>query len=190
MINNSLIIPILHILKNHKAEISEYELIQKLEESGFDFPQDSSNELTLFKKHFLVMNALYKLKNELINDGYFLTVTSLSIKIDEIKEQSSKTDPIDYTDLKLSEYYLDWSNYENTTQQDVSDLLNGFWKKFFAVDKKAEALRVLGLESDASLIQIKQTYQRLVAKNHPDKGGSHKGFIEIREAYEILKFCF
>jgi len=190
MINNPLIIPILEILKNNKEDISEYLLIQKLEESGIDFPRESSSELELFKKHFLVMNALYKLQDELIVDGYFLTVTSLSIKLDEIKSRSDKLDLVDYTDIKLSKYYLDWDNYKNTSPQDVNDLLNGFWEKYFAADKKADALNTLGIKSNVSLDGIKSAYRKLAAKHHPDKGGSHQKFIEIREAYEVLKYCF
>jgi DnaJ-domain-containing protein 1 len=190
MRNNPLIMPILDLLKEQKANISEYELIRRLEENGMEFSKESSNELELFKKHFLVMNALYKLQNELIEDGYFLTISSLSIKLDKISQQSSSADLIDYTNKKLSEYYLDWNNYKNTSKQDVSNLLSEFWEKYFSVDKKTEALSVLGLGPDVTIVQVKQAYRRLAAKHHPDKGGEHKDFMEIREAYEVLRFCF
>ena len=190
MLQNSLIAPIVAILKTSPQAIKEYDLIQMLEQNGIEFPFDGvSNEVALFKKHFLVMNALYQLQNDLLEDGYFLTITSLEIKIDEIKDSSDSKNLIDHTDMKLSEYYLDWDNYENTSEQDVKDLLKGFWEKYFSQDKKAAALKILDLESDVSLPEVKQVYRRLAAQHHPDKGGCHKRFIEIREAYEILKCC-
>lgn len=190
MINNPLTILILQILKNNKTEISEYDLIQQLEESGIEFPQEESTELSLFKKHFLIMNALYALQNDLIDDGYFLSVTPLVIKMKKMVTLSDTKDLIDHTDKKLSEYYLDWQIYEDTSQQNVNDLLNGFWEKFSAVDKKLEALKILGLEADVNKDQLVQAYRRLAAKHHPDKGGNDEDFIKLREAYEILKFCF
>ena len=191
MPQNSLIAPIVTILKTSQQAIKEYDLIQMLEQNGIEFPfEDVSNEVALFKKHFLVMNALYQLQNDLLADGYFLSITSLSIKIDEIKDQSDSKNLIDHTDMKLSEYYLDWDNYENTSQQDINDLLTGFWEKYFSLDKKLDALKVLGIESEVSLPEVKQVYRRLAAQHHPDKGGCHRRFIEIREAYEVLKYCF
>jgi len=191
MPQNSLIAPIVAILKTSQQAIKEYDLIQMLEQNGIEFPfEDVSNEVALFKKHFLVMNALYQLQNDLLADGYFLSITSLSIKIDEIKDQSDSKNLIDHTDMKLSEYYLDWDNYENTSQQDINDLLTGFWEKYFSLDKKLDALKVLGIESEVSLPEVKQVYRRLAAQHHPDKGGCHRRFIEIREAYEILKCCY
>ena len=35
--------------------------------------------------------------------------------------------------------------------------------------------------------EIKQQYRQKIANVHPDKGGDAARFIEIREAYEILK---
>jgi len=50
---------------------------------------------------------------------------------------------------------------------------------------------VLGLPRNASLQQIKRRYRELVRKYHPDvavdKTTSHRLFIQINEAYEVLK---
>jgi DnaJ-domain-containing protein 1 len=190
MICNPLIIPILQILKETTAELSAYELIQKLEYQSVQFPHCATTELALFKKNFLLMNALYFLQNDLFKEGYFLTVSSLVIKIEKINQQSNRSNILDHTNIKLSEYYLDWKNYAATTQQDVNDLLNGFWNKYFSRDKKMAALSVLGLQTNATLVEVKQAYRRLAALHHPDKGGNQQKFIETRAAYEILKYCY
>jgi hypothetical protein len=49
-----------------------------------------------------------------------------------------------------------------------------------------EAYQVLGLPRDATAVQVKAAYRRLVAQAHPDRGGNAAEFIKIRAAYEIL----
>lgn len=45
---------------------------------------------------------------------------------------------------------------------------------------------VLGISRDASQKDIKTAFRKLAAKHHPDKGGDHQKFVEIKEAYETL----
>lgn len=198
MHKNFLIAPILDILKTSEHAIKEYDLIKRLERGGIEFPfQQLSSEVALFRKHFLVMNALYGLQQELIEENLYLFIDPLKIKLeicasDHVSSSSDQqtSELSEQAEHKIREYYLDWNNYEGTSQQDVNNLLSGFWKKYFAVEKKAEALTTLGIDSDVSLDQITLSYRKLAAQHHPDKGGSHERFIEIREAYEILKCCF
>lgn len=190
MLENALIVPILHILKNTDIAISEHTLIQLLEKQNITFPEEESNEMKLFKKHFLVMNALYQLQKELLEDNYLLTITSLAIKLDKIEQRSDKTELIDDTDIKLSEYYLDWDNYTNTTKEDVESLLKGFWDRYFAFDQQAQALSVLDLDGSSDWEAISYSYRQKINQYHPDKGGDQSKFIEIKEAYEILKRCY
>jgi hypothetical protein len=49
-----------------------------------------------------------------------------------------------------------------------------------------EAYQVLSLPHDATALQVKASYRRLVSEAHPDRGGSAAEFIRIRAAYEIL----
>ncbi|MFN2168101.1 MAG: J domain-containing protein, partial [Anaerolineae bacterium] len=49
-----------------------------------------------------------------------------------------------------------------------------------------EAYQVLGLPRDATPVQVKAAYRRLVSEAHPDRGGEASEFIRIRAAYEIL----
>jgi len=45
---------------------------------------------------------------------------------------------------------------------------------------------ILGLSRTATEKEIKTAFRKLAAKHHPDKGGDHKKFVEIKEAYETL----
>ena len=53
---------------------------------------------------------------------------------------------------------------------------------------------ILGLNSNASLNDIKTSYKKNALKHHPDRGGDEAIFKEMTEAYSILsdpeKFLF
>lgn len=46
--------------------------------------------------------------------------------------------------------------------------------------------KVLGIDRNASIDQIKQAYRKLAKEHHPDKGGNKEEFLKIQEAYEVL----
>lgn len=46
---------------------------------------------------------------------------------------------------------------------------------------------VLGVDHNASQKEIRYAYRNLVLTHHPDANGDHTQFIEINQAYEILK---
>jgi len=197
MYSNPIVLSILSILKDTDESISLYKLIKILEESGYDLSESDANEcneVILFRKNFIVMNALYQLNQELIESGYTLLISSLNIKIIALNSPHEILSEDVSADVALSEYYLNWDNYHNTGKADIEVLLNGFWKQFSEYskfqngkDKRLDSLTVLGLESAASWKDIQQTYRQLVKQYHPDKGGNSLKFIEIRNAYLVLK---
>ena len=189
MCDNPLKAPILSILKEVSGELSEHELIRRLEADQVSFPEEGEcSDLALFKKHFMVMNALYQLQDSLFEDGFYLAISPLSIHL-EIAGDGERMLPMDGPDAKLREYYLDWSQLAETTASDVDHLLTSFWEHFLAIDKRGEALTTLGLESDEEWAAVQQAYRRLAAQHHPDRGGDQAKFIAVREAYEVLKRC-
>lgn len=46
--------------------------------------------------------------------------------------------------------------------------------------------KILGVDSNSTLEDIKKAYHALAHKHHPDKGGDVKKFIEIKDAYEWI----
>lgn len=187
---NPLIVPILDILKSATSKIGEYDLICKLEEQGMEYPvAGDSYNVSVFKKHFMTMNALYHLQQDMFDEGYYLNISALDINICPLTQISSISTLVDDAEQKVRDYYLDWQHFENTTESEVKALLDQFWNQYYAVDKKLDALTVLGLNEKAQWHEIKSSYRRLAADHHPDKGGDSTQFIAIREAYEILKCC-
>lgn len=45
----------------------------------------------------------------------------------------------------------------------------------------------LNLDEKPTLESLKKQYKNMVLKNHPDKGGVTKKFIQIKECYDGLK---
>lgn len=185
---NPLIPEILSLLRKQPMGMSEYELMQGLveHEAYTGFAEEA--QLALFQKHFMIMNALYELQHQLWQEEQlFLEISPLQIQILLNNEKQNKSEIAIAATQKLSEYYRDWTNFENTSEAQVLELLSNFWQRFSSEDKREAALAVLELELDAKRQQIIESYRRLAATHHPDKGGDTQMFIRIRQAYEILK---
>jgi len=200
--DNPLALCVLGILKNSQSHISLYQLIKILEQSGYDLDQSSdstSQELKLFRKNFVVMNALYSLRKDLNGSGYYLVISSLMIQVISDSENDSNSLIIQHNEdekvyQSLSDYYLNWDNFHQTDEQDIASLLTQFWNRYKEydqqndeVDKRLDSMQLLGLQSTASWKDIQHAYRQLVTVYHPDKGGNSLKFIKIREAYLFLK---
>lgn len=54
-------------------------------------------------------------------------------------------------------------------------------------DSNKDYYAVLGVDKDASRIEIERNYKRQAAKHHPDRGGSEERMKSLNEAYGVLK---
>ncbi len=189
---------ILEILKESKQPLKEYDLHTTLGGEAFsEFIKNCSLDLSLFRKHFLVMNALYELHHELLSEGLYLQISALEIQL-IANNQPRKKNPVEFENSlspdtgfqKLSQYYRNWDNFNKTNDNDVSNLLQQFWNKFLANEEKTQSLQCLELTPEAGWTEIQQKYKQLCQQHHPDKGGDGLYFIEIRQAYDNLKLIF
>jgi len=194
--NNPLKRSILKILQNASSPIKEYELHDIIGGKAFEeFVDDCSDDLRLFRQHFIVMNALYELHYELLQENIFLHISALDIHIKPLanrNDDSIKNElmPDFYNSTgfnKLSNYYLDWHNFNQTKDKDVEVLLTNFWKNYLAYNEKDNALTCLNLTPTSNWAEIKQRYRQLCQQHHPDKGGNNLYFLQIRQAYDNLK---
>lgn len=86
-----------------------------------------------------------------------------------------------------------WMLYEHARHQGFS----GLWQEMiqeFDVSGKSSALTTLGLDESATKEQILAQYKKLSREYHPDrekdelkKPDKHEKFIEVQEAYRLLK---
>ena len=182
---------ILALIKASPAGLSEYVLIQRLQEHDEAFAFDGVDpDLALFRKHFLVMNALYQLQAELFDQGMALSISPLDIRLEPVGNAGLSAFPTDNATAPLREYYLDWENFSQTGQADVEAMLTRFQERYLAIDERIGALQTLELPANASWEKVKHAYRRLAARHHPDKGGDPARFRAIREAYECLMRCY
>lgn len=186
---NPLLPLVLQLLRAAPTGISEYEILKRIEADGSHFVQvTDDSQLALFQKHFLIMNALYRLQESLWRDEYvWLTISPLRIVIEAIDTAAAEQKLSVYSDDALRAYYLDWQQFIATDSDAVANLIASFWLRYNSHDWRADALATLQLDHTADIHQIKQQYRRLAAATHPDRGGDAAQFLAIRAAYEILR---
>lgn len=54
------------------------------------------------------------------------------------------------------------------------------------MDSKIDYYKILEVNKQSSLEEIKKSYKKLAIKHHPDKGGNPEHFKNISEAYQVL----
>lgn len=171
-------------LERHIDGINEYELMQVLKaQGGFDFLSEPALPHELFQAHFFLFHALYLLQDILSEQkSYLLDIHTLKIQLRAYQqgEQSLQLDD------KLKTYYLDFSNLENTSEEDVCELLASFWNRFNRFENRDEALAQLGLQDPVDNKTIKKEYRRLIMQHHPDRGGDTQKLQILNDVVKTL----
>ncbi len=190
---NPLIPALLGILRQSSVSggegLSAHDILQQLADHNAFVDLESLSDqpqLQLFRKNFLLMNGLYQLQLSLWQEeGVYLLVSALNVRIQATGSSQEDNQQVETSD-PVRDYFLDWSNFHETDEQDVLQLLDSFWQRFHNPQYAQQARDVLGLDEHAGEEEIKRRYRVLAAQHHPDKGGNEETFIEIRQAYEQL----
>ena len=150
---------------------------------------DNDPSKDLFKRNFLIMNALYQLQSELLHQEIFLQVKSMEIKFIPYTEFAlCDTDP-------LQKYYLDWQNYD-TSKEEVDALLDDFWQQFanqtapITIDKTAHQVlcKHWNISQDYTESELRKRWRQLAFESHPDQSqGNGERFKQLQNEYERLK---
>ena len=168
-------------------------LASALSETNHIKALDDDPQKDLFKRNFLVMNALYQLQLQLVPD-YHLRIASLHI---ELVNTPSHTALLQAEPLR--DYYLDWHNYD-TSNDEIEALLDNFWQRFAQQPcvntakltplQHQEIRERWNLNTEYSLKDVQKRWRQLALKHHPDKQGSAAVFKQIQDEYEQLKlYC-
>ena len=185
--DNPLIHPIRKLLSTTGFSISEHQLIKHLQHEIDAFPElADSSKLALFQTHFLIMNALYQLQEELLGENIHLQISPLAIGLQETGDADGSALAEAGSHEALRRYYIDWSHFQLTDEQEVDNLLAKFWQHYLVQDKQADAYETLQLDPGVGWESVKKAYRRLAADCHPDRGGDPAVFVSIRQAYEVL----
>jgi hypothetical protein len=187
---NPLLWPILEILRKQNTGWKVHTLASRLSELDILPTLDISPDKDLFKRNFLIMNALYQLQETLSPDGW-VQVQAMDIRL--MGRVSHGGFAIDVEDpLRL--YYTDWSNYE-AEEGEVKRLLNEFWTRYrsFVGDvqgdiNRTQALRLFELPAEATQKDIRKRWRKLALRWHPDRdNGNADKFRVLCKAWNILR---
>ncbi|WP_404392576.1 DNA-J related domain-containing protein [Pseudoalteromonas phenolica] len=162
------------------AHLQAVELLKQLDE---DPNQD------LFKRNFVLMNSLYSLQSELIEDGIYLHVDSMDIYLADKGQAPELNTP-------LRSYYLDWQNY-HTDNKEIEALLDSFWQRFsyqqYSTNQPLDKATVDNLCQQWQITQpleekaIRRRWRQLALKYHPDKGSDDDlMFKQLQDEYQQL----
>ncbi|SDA66647.1 DNA-J related protein [Pseudomonas sp. NFPP33] len=179
---------VLQLLQAAPDGITEYTLIQQLKDrhSGHVPNLPLADKLVLFRTHFLLFNALYRLRERLWQEQtHLLEISPLCIRLLPYQPGNVALSERD----ALRDYYLDMSNLQGTDERDVERLLTSFWTRMQGGEEKQAALELFELANERSLDlpRIKQRYRQMVSEHHPDRGGSTERLQSINLAMEILE---
>ncbi len=174
------------ILSLQEDGISEYELMRWLGREGHESYKQSflQDNLALFRAHFILFHALYRLRDRLWEEtSGFLEISAVKIIRYPYQASEDGLQPAD----DLREYYLDIRNLTDTTETDVDDMLRSFWEKYLTADDRVEALKTLELQEPVGYAEIKERYRERALEHHPDRGGSEETIKEINHAMSVLE---
>ncbi len=179
---------VLQLLQAAPDGIAEYTLIQQLKDrhSGHVPNLPLADKLVLFRTHFLLFNALYRLRDRLWQEQtHLLEISPLCIRLLPYQPGNAALSERD----ELRDYYLDMSQLRDTDERDVERLLTSFWTRMQGGEEKQAALELFELANERTLDlpRIKLRYRQMVSAHHPDRGGSTERLQSINLAMEILE---
>jgi len=190
-IENPLVWPILALIEANEGSSQIHHLAIELQKNGLLEKLDKDPNKDLFKRNFLLMNALYQLQAILL-PAQWLQVEAMNIQLSEYLPENIER-ALGQTSA-LRSYYLDWQNFE-TNSDDIEAMLTGFWQRYhqtispsISTIDKSNALQIFGLGTQATQQQIRKKWRRLALELHPDRAtGDKDKFLKACEAWQVLK---
>ncbi len=167
--------------------VDEHRLLKHLETQGLLPPCDMADSLQLFRHHFLLFHALYKLRQRLWRGrrGH-LVIDALCIYLLPYEAGKEGLQAHD----AMADYYLELDNLVATGRAEVDTLLQSFWTRYHASGEVSEALALMGLRPPATFSEVQNRYRRLAMQHHPDRGGDAGRLQAINRAMEVLRRHF
>lgn len=189
--DNPLIWPLFSLLQNSNHSWKVHLLATELQAKGLMQDLDEDQDKALFKRNFLLMNALFQLQDILLPE-HWLQVKAMEIQIFNIIPSNLESSLRE--DDALREYYLNWVNYD-TCPNIIREMLESFWSRYEDyigtnpnLMHKDQALKVFELNHDATNREVRRRWRKLALQWHPDRpDGNTVQFRKVCEAWQTLR---
>ena len=193
--DNPLVWPLLTVLQESNRSWKVHWLATELQRHNLLLSLDNDPAQDLFKRNFLLMNALFQLQQILLPEQW-LQVHAMDIQI--LSRLPIDLDMELHQDAALRDYYLDWENYDINTYA-IHEMLEQFWYRYeehVGTEPKqpscnllvTEALNIFELSHDSGDKEIRRQWRRLALRWHPDRNNGNAGkFRRVCEAWQILR---
>jgi len=189
--DNPLTWSILSLLQASSQSWKVHHLATQLYTAGLMQKLDDNPQKDLFKRNFLLMNALFTLQQLLLPE-HWLRVKAMDIQILPILPHDLSTSLSE--DDALRDYYQDWQHYD-TCPNIIAEMLESFWRRYDdyigtdpIVMDDCQALKIFELTSGASHHDIRRQWTKLALKWHPDRPeGNAAQFRKVCAAWQILR---
>jgi len=193
--DNPLIWPLLSLLKNTEHSWKIHYLATQLKAQGLLVALDQDPEQDLFKRNFLLMNALFQLQQMLLPKQW-LQVHAMEIKI--FSHLPNDLPLAIQIDQGLRDYYLNWENYQVSGDY-IREMLEQFWNRYqqhigastampLDNNNRLTALTVFELAPDSCKVDIRKQWRLLALRWHPDRpNGDAAKFRTVCEAWHVLR---
>ena len=177
---------LLALLVAYPAGLSEHALLSLLCREEPLFATFSAREpLSLFRGHYLLFHALYRLRERRLRAGQgSVRVDPLRIAL-EARADASSALVAGAPDMGF--WYADIRRLATVTAAEVAALLREFHTQRLVAGQRAAALAVLGLRDPVDAACIEGQYRRLAMRHHPDRGGDEQHARELNAAIAVLR---
>jgi hypothetical protein len=178
---------LLDVLREHPTGLSEHRLLWALVHRGVEdlAAGGPGDALALFRRHFRLFHALYRLRSALRTTGVEdLDIHCLSVRL---RTHRSVRTRLPEPEDRLALYYLDASVLDRTTEEEARRLVDTGFAIVPRFERRSSALAVLGLADPVSQSEIRRRYRALAHRLHPDRGGCVQRFQELSRAMAELR---
>lgn len=190
---NALVNTLQQRLEENPTGMSEYQLLNllKAEQHPLFASSNLSDVLSLFRSHFVLFHALYKLRDTLRSgDQLDLKIGPLHICLQPaVTHSNTQRQMLNLSD-PLRDYYLDLNNLSETDRAAVEQLLHSSLSSLKPLPQITDALAELGIEQPLDTLStegLRSHYRRLVSRHHPDRGGCTERLQRINQAMDTVR---
>ena len=178
------------VLATCPAGIGEHELLKILRRKQPLFATfDARQPLSLFRGHYLLFHALYRLRDRLAREcrgRLAIDPLRIALELATTAEPGGKNAALAPGGSDLADWYADLRRLTTVTAAEVGEWLRQFHAVRQASERRRAALAALELRDPVDAAAIRRQYRRLAMRHHPDRGGDGQRLREIHAALAAL----